>query len=150
MQKSASRSIQSAYAAAIAVTVLLSGIAAAEQIEWPLEVYEIMDDKRIVVFLNPADVDAAPRWSPGEGPPPVTIDRLINQIRTSGLLESDGTTLHIQEIKLKKLELEPEVQTWYYLVRLDGDSASDRGKKYVAMLLNGTIVPALVEPQSIK
>ena len=36
MQKSASRSIQSAYAAAIAVTVLLSGIAAAEQIEWPL------------------------------------------------------------------------------------------------------------------
>ena len=58
--------------------------------------------------------------------------------------------LEIKEIELKKINDSSVENRWYYLVQWHENGECREKMKYSALLLNGKLVSALIEPESIK
>lgn len=106
-----------------------------------IEIFEKFDDLRMVAFINVKDIDNSPEWSPGVTPPPLTIDQAIKSITSAYKI---GT---IKEIELR---LVPKYEKkWHYLVKITNDAMKSKLSTYV-VLMNGVVIPAMIEPQGYK
>lgn len=116
---------------------------------FPLEIFDVLDDHRLVVFLRDNDIAASPQWRPGEGAPQLTIAEAIEQIRQH-INEHDLRLqdAHLHEIELKPIHGHEQEHRWYYLLqmRVPGKHKA----YYFAVLFSGKVVPAIEEPMSIK
>ena len=130
--------------------VLLGVLRTADAANWPLEVFERMDDKRIVVFLTEEDIDSSPAWEPAEGSPPLTLAAVIQVLDTWIQASIDRAGLKIHEIKLKAIPHHELDHHWYYLVQLTKRIDAKTEREYAAILMDGKLVPAIREPASVK
>lgn len=116
---------------------------AARAAQLPVEVVETLDQNRLVVYLSEAQIDAIPAWQPGAGQPPMSLQaavaRALEWIRDRDLY----TDARIYELKFKPVHNYEALNRWYYLVdlRLPGGR-----RHFIAVLPNGDVVPAMVEP----
>lgn len=118
---------------------------------WPQEIIDTMDDQRLVVFLPNADIAASPEWQPMEGtPPPLTIADAIAHLKKWMAGGPRYRNAEIHEIELKPIHGHEQEHRWYYLFQLRRPDTGKRKRIYAAVLLNGKVVPAIVEPSSIK
>lgn len=117
---------------------------------WPEEIIDSMDGKRLVVFLPNADIVASPPWLPIEGAPPLSIAAALGHLKQwmSGDSRYQGAEIH--EIKLTPIRHHEQEHRWYYLIQLFHPDDRTRKAIYAAVLLNGEVVPVIVEPTSIK
>ncbi len=115
------------------------------KVEFPLEVFELIDDKMVVVFLKTGDVRTSPAWRPGESAPPLDLETVVKLA-----LRDHAGTVRIREIKLTEINDPDADHRWYYLVRLIDESGTEPTDRYVAVLMNGKVFPGLVQPQAIK
>ncbi|WJW74998.1 hypothetical protein QVG61_10885 [Thiohalobacter sp. IOR34] len=137
------------FKAVAGLVLLASGNALAGQ--FPLEIFEYFDDSKIVIYAREEAIQQAPAWMPETGAPPLGIGRLIeigNQwISRDPRLQG----AHIHEIELKPIRHHESQQRWYYLVQLQrADDSGKPVKTYLAVLLDGTVLPALREPAAYK
>ncbi len=117
----------------------------ADSIEFPLEVFEVVDDKMVVVFLKLEDVLASPEWHPGDSAPPLDLEAAVRLA-----IGSDEASRRVREIKLTEINDPNADHRWYYLVKLTEEAEAGPTDLYVALLMNGKAFPGLVQPQMIK
>ena len=125
-------------------------VANASAMQFPLEIIERFDEFRIVVYANQADLDKAPAWEPGKGAPPLSIEKLLRIITQQA---SEDARLHnaiIQKIELKPIRQYQAGQHWYYLVQLKVFTGEHPSMQYIAVLMDGKVLPAVSEPDSYK
>jgi|GEM_PF-932907 len=118
--------------------------------QWPLEIFEVMDDKKIVVFLKDEEIAASPEWQPAEGAPPLSIGSVLKTV--GDWVEKDPRLAgsQVQELALKPIHGHEKEHRWYYLVRLHGKQDPRKTTHYLIVLLSGKVTPAIVEPMAIK
>ncbi len=118
---------------------------------WPEEIIDSMDGRRLVLFLPNEDITASPQWLPADGaPPPLDIAGAMAQLKEWMAGDPRYRETEIHEIKLTPIRRHEKENRWYFLFQL---RHSDGGKPkaiYAAVLLNGKVVPVIVEPASIK
>ncbi len=116
----------------------------------PVEIFDVMDDQKLVIFLQDEDIAASPQWNPAEGGPPFTIADALNHARQSIEKDPRLTQAEVYDIELKPIRDHKLKHRWYYLLHL---RAMENGKPrnyFLAILLGGKVVPAIAEPASIK
>jgi hypothetical protein len=127
---------------------LISGNVLADQ--FPVEIIEYFNDTKVVVYVNESDIEKAPIWNPTKGAPPLTIAMLIKDVQEWNSSAPDLAGMQIHEIELKPIRHHEKQDRWYYLVHLTGPKSKHSGRQYLAVLMNGKIVPAIREPASFK
>ncbi len=130
-----------------APTVLLLVATAAGAASWQRETIEYLDGQKIAVYVTEDDIAATPEWRPEQGPPPLTLARLIEIIRASSAADPRLADARIREIKLQPVSHHEKQHRWYYLVKLQ---SADGHSHYKAVLMNGKLVQAIGEPLPIK
>jgi hypothetical protein len=123
------------------LTALAGGVTQAASL--PAEVVENLDQYRIVLSLDEAQIRAIPAWRPGEGKPPMSLDaavtRTLEWINSKELLKD----AQIYELKYKPVHNHETLDRWYFLVEL---RMQDGMKRFLAVLPDGQVVPAIAEP----
>jgi hypothetical protein len=129
----------------ITIPFLLAGLTAgiAQAASLPAEVVENLDQYRIVLYLNDTQIDSIPAWRPGEGGPPMSLEAAVDSTLEwvgANELYRDAS---IYELKYKPVHNYEALNRWYYLVEL---RMQDGRKRFLAVLPDGTVVPANEEP----
>ncbi|MCG6887319.1 MAG: hypothetical protein LJE74_08930 [Proteobacteria bacterium] len=127
---------------------LISGNVLADQ--FPAEIIEYFNDIKVVVYVNESDIEKAPAWNPTKGAPPLTIGMLIKDVQEWNSRDPNLASMQIHEIELKPIRKHEKQDRWYYLVHLTGPESAHSGRQYLAVLMDGKIVPAIREPASFK
>ena len=114
----------------------------AQPVEFPLELIEYLDDVKVVAFVRPSALEKAPTWDPVAEPLPLGIPQALQAVRA---FVGPDSGYRLRSIELKPIPSHPG--HWHYLVR----TTDPHGKpRYFAVLLDGTLIPATVEPESYK
>lgn len=117
---------------------------------WPVEIFDVMDNQKLVLFLRKQDIASSPTWHPAEGAPPLTIAAALQHIQE--WIEKDprlnGAQVH--ELELKPIHEHHQQDRWYYLIQLSTNQQGKTTTSYAAVLMNGTVVAAISEPSSYK
>lgn len=123
------------------VWVMLVISMSAHAFEPKIEIVEQYDDLRMVAFISAQDIDDSPVWYPDQSPPPLSLGDAISIVRS---LNKTGA---IKEIEIR--EVPKHENKWHYLVKIADDAKTTRYDIYV-VLMNGKVIPAIIEPQGYK
>lgn len=88
------------------------------------------------------DIKSNPEWNPDLDAPPLTIAEAIHSVKT--FIKKTGS---IKEIEIRQVP--KHEKQWHYLIRTANDSMESKYSIYV-VLMNGKVIPAIIEPQSYK
>ncbi len=116
--------------------------------EFPVEIFEYIDDTKVVVFINKKDIDKSLQWYPFKGAPPLTMTDMLTKMKkylASGKIALSGA--RITGIELKQIPHHKD--NWHYLVKLKSNKKTIR-YYYFIVLMNGKIIPAVKEVESFK
>lgn len=117
--------------------------------QFPLIIIEPFDETKIIIYVSETDIENSPAWKPSDGTPPLTIEKLITDIKRHNGGDSKLANAIIHEIELKPVLHHEKQNRWYYLVQM-----KTVGKKsyrhYFAVLMDGKIISAIREPESYK
>ena len=114
--------------------------------QFPLEIIDYMDDATIIVYAKKDDINNTSVWIPGEGNVPLGINELVSKVNSWLKTQPEMSALKINEIELKKVKKHEKENYWYYLLQLKNHNDI----QYLAVLMNGQILPAIKEPKSYK
>lgn len=110
-----------------------------------VEIIEQFDNLRTIAFIEPSAIKQSPQWDPKLSPPPLTISAALEAVKNFRK-EADFSN-DIKEIELRQLP--HENNKWHYLIKIDNPELTSKYDIYV-VLLNGIVIPAIIEPQSYK
>ena len=110
-----------------------------------VEIYEQFDNLKMVAFINPQDIEKSPVWNPNSDVPPMTLDVAIAKLRQ--FVAESGELGAISEIEIRPVP--GYGSKWHYLVKVKNDALQSKYALYV-VLMNGVVVPAIIEPPSYK
>lgn len=120
-------------------------LAGGSQAQPMVEIIEQIDNSRMVAFVEQADIEAGPAWIPGASPIPLSVDAALQSI--SRFSEASGRADAIDEIEIRKVP--GHEKRWHYLVKVADDRMTTRYRLYL-VLMNGKVVPAIIEPEGYK
>lgn len=123
-------------------------LASTESQALPTEIFENMDGNTIVAFVEQAEIDAAPNWNPMEESPPLTIKGLTRTLHEFTTPMRGLSDARLREIELRQIP--GHADYWHYLVDMTTASDGNLHHHYFMVLMNGKIIPAIREPESIK
>ncbi len=119
-----------------------------QAIELPIEIFEYVDNARVVAFVKESDIDAADDWKPDGSAPALSINNVaaIANEYAAGNEGMNGAT--IEEIALRRI---PHHEgKWHYMVKMKTETEEKVRYHYLVVLMNGRSIPAIREPSSIK
>ena len=128
------------------VALLFSFFSNTYAFQFPLEIIDYMDDATIIVYAKKNDINKTSTWIPGEGSLPLSVDDLVSKVNIWLKTQPNMINLKINEIELKKVKKHEKENYWYYLIQLHNKNNT----QYIAVLMNGQILPAIKEPKSYK
>jgi len=128
------------------VLLLLSGNA--YSYEFPVEIFEYVDNIKVVAFINESDIDETVSWQPFQGPPPLSIGSAIEAIQ--GYISSDSRLPNASLMEIKLQQIPHHDAHWHYLVKIKTETGDKTRYDYFVILMNSKIIPAVREPQSYK
>lgn len=118
---------------------------------WPEQVFDDMDGTRLVVFMPSKDIINSPAWLPGElDSPPMTLGQAVSRLKAWLVSEGLGDDTEISSIELKPLKRHEKEHRWYYLFHLQPEGGESGKAMYAAVLFNGAVFPAIIEPGSLQ
>lgn len=110
-----------------------------------VEILEQFDNLRMVAFISMEDIDNSPVWNPERGAPPLTIIDAIKAVRNFG--KSSAVSGEIKEIELRPVPRHEK--HWHYLIKVANDAMTSKYNVY-AVLMDGKVIPAIIEPNGYK
>ena len=114
-------------------------------IQTKIEIYEQFDNLRMVVLIGENDINNSPEWNPGLSPIPLTVGEAIQAV--IALNKAAKTPNAIKEIEIRPI---PHYENhWHYLIKIANDAMNIKYSIYV-VLMNGKVIPAIIEPQGFK
>lgn len=120
----------------------------AQSFQPSLEIVEQFDDVRLIAFINEADIENYPLWRPLTEAPPLSIRNAIQAINQYKANNGKLITGIVKEIELR--EMPHHKNYWHYLVKINiAPGKKPRYQVYV-VLMNGKVIPALIETESYK
>ncbi len=115
----------------------------------PVSLLEHVDDRVLALSIPEEALVDSPRWQPGQGPVPFTVQQLIRRIENwVQQTRPEVESVRFREFVLKPVESPRYGRYWHYLVvfrPVVGGRESEQDS-YVAVLLDGRIFHGLVEP----
>ncbi|HEB57623.1 MAG TPA: hypothetical protein ENJ01_00185 [Gammaproteobacteria bacterium] len=112
-----------------------------------VEIIERFDDFRIVAFIDEADLADYPVWDPMQGEVPLSIGGAIQAVRAK------HNHMHLQNSIVREIELREIAgrrNYWHYLIVTRDASRDDAQDEVYVVLMNGKVIPAIIEPESVK
>ncbi len=107
-----------------------------------VEIIEQFDNLKMVAFISQEDIKSNPEWNPDLDVPPLTVSAAIKAVK-----KYTKSLKPIKEIEIRKV---PDYKNqWHYLVKSADDSMQSKYDIYV-VLMNGKVIPAIIEPQGYK
>ncbi len=116
---------------------------------FPLVIIEPFDETKIVIYVSETDIEQSPAWTPADGAPPLTIEKLIRDINRYKTRDPRLAGAIVHEIELKPIQHHEKQNRWYYLVQMK-TTKNKPHRHYLAVLMNGKILSAVKEPESYK
>ena len=110
-----------------------------------VEIFEQFDDLKMVAFISEKDINNSPEWNPDIGAPPLTVFQAIKSVRDFN--KPSNFTGAIKEIEIRPVP--KHGKHWHYLIKITNDATKTRYDIYV-VLMNGKVIPAIIEPQTYK
>jgi hypothetical protein len=117
-------------------------------IEFPIEISEYIDDVKIDAFINKEDLENTSQWTPFESSPPLTINQALTAI-----LNDEKSEINLNNASVIGVELKPvphHKSYWHYLVKIKTISEEGSEPHFFIVLMDGKVIPAIKEPDSIK
>jgi hypothetical protein len=115
---------------------------------FPVEVFEYIDNARVVVFVNEADIDKTLHWIPFEGALPLTLTDALNAIQQHVAANPELTNAVLSGVELKPVPHHEGY--WNYLVRMKTFTDGKPVSHYFIVLMDGKIVSGIKEPETVK
>ncbi len=115
-----------------------------------IEIFEQFDNFRVVAFLNKNDIEKSPTWKPGMTAPPLTVVGAIQALQT--FVKKSNAANTIAENTIKEIEIRTipkDEQHWHYLIKVADEAMQAKYDIYV-ILMDGTVIPTIIEPQGYK
>ena len=107
-----------------------------------LEIIEQFDDLNLVAFISSEDMSSNPQWEPGAEKPPLAVEDAIGAVMS--FVKSPEP---VKEIEIRQVP--GHEKQWHYLVKTVNHSLKAKYSLYV-VLMNGKVLPGLIEPQGYK
>lgn len=117
-------------------------------IDFPIEISEYFDDVKVDVFINEEDLNQSKPWQPFESSPPLSMNQALMAIKDIEDSESVYSDAKVIGIELKPVPHHKSY--WHYLAKLKVMSEDGPESAYYVVLMNGKVIPAIKEPESIK
>ena len=130
--------------------VLAMSPAIGQTADYPLEIIERFDDAKVVISIDERDIAAAPAWRPAEGEPPVNTAALVSAVREWSARHPDLAQERIRKIELKPISRHEGQRHWYYLVKTKNPADARAEPHYLAVMMDGKVLPAIREPSAYK
>ncbi|HEC13849.1 MAG TPA: hypothetical protein ENI80_11510 [Acidiferrobacteraceae bacterium] len=121
----------------------------AQSFQPSIEIIEQFDDVKLVAFINEADIENYPLWHPLTEAPPLSVNKAIQSIKNLYKTNRDHLLpKSVKEVELRKISRHEYY--WHYLVKIKTNN--DKKPKYqiYVVLMNGKVIPALIETESYK
>lgn len=110
-----------------------------------IEIIEQFDNLRMVAFISTDDINNSPEWSPKLDAPPLSIAEAIAAVKE--FIKDPSSSVAIREIELRMV---PRYEKhWHYLIKIANDEKKTKYDIYV-VLMDGKVIPAIIEPQGYK
>lgn len=113
--------------------------------EFPIQITEYLDDKKIIVAINESDIDKTLSWMPESGAPPLTIVGALDAVRKKIGINGAEPVAELLEIELKQIPHHP--LQWHYLVKMINRHGGEQTPVYFIVLMNAKVIPALPRPE---
>ena len=110
-----------------------------------IEIIEQFDNLRMVAFISKKSINNSPAWNPSLEAPPLSVDKAIQAIKQFRKGPKNSTA--IREIEIRPVPRHEE--HWHYLVKIANDAKQTKYDIYV-VLMDGKVIPAIIEPQGYK
>ncbi len=133
---------------AVLAGLLLAMSGSALAFRFPVEMIEGVDGARVVVYFDKQDIEAAARWTPFEGEPPISVGEALAAVRTHVVNNSKAGEVTLKDVQLRRIPHHD--QDWHYMVVLESMRDGSTVMHYYAVLMNGKVIPAILEPESYK
>jgi len=115
---------------------------------FPLEIFENVAGNRVVAFIEESDIDKSIHWKPFDQAPPVTVEQATRAVFKHLGAEKDMVDTEIVEIELRPIPHHED--QWHYMVKMKMQNNDEVKYRYFIVLMNGKVIPAIREPDSIK
>ncbi len=116
--------------------------------EFPLEIIEYVNSAKVTAFINERDIDKSVSWTPFKSAPPLTIENVTSAIQKYIAGKPEYANAKLVEIELRRIPHHEE--QWHYMVKMQTNINNAPHNHYFVVLMNGKIISALVQPESIK
>jgi hypothetical protein len=127
----------------LVVALLTTGAHASES---NVEIFEQFDNIRVVALIDIDDIDNSPKWNADVDPVPLSVDAAIKAIRD--FIKQPGTIGAIREIEIRTIKKYPG--HWHYLIKTVASDPGSHGYDVYVVLMDGKVIPAIIEPESFK
>ena len=117
-------------------------------VEFPIEITEYVDEVRIAAYINKEDIKNNVQWTPFEGPPPLSIHEALKSVQEYMKSDEDMASATLVEIELRPIP--HHEKSWHYLVRMRYQSEDKVRPHFYLVLMDGKVISAIREPESIK
>jgi len=115
--------------------------------EFPIEITEYIDDVKVDAYISKSDIDQELIWTPFDGAPPLSIAAALQAIQGYAA-NTDLADMTLTGIELKKIPRHEK--HWHYLVKIKSEVDGIVESHYFIVLMDGKVIPAIKEPESIK
>ncbi len=121
----------------------------AQSYQSSIEIIEQFDDIKLVAFINDSDLKNYPQWQPVKEVPPLTISKAIQAVHNFHKKNNEKIVAEtIEEIELREI---PRYDSfWHYLIKIKINDNKDSKHQVYVVLMNGKVIPALIETESFK
>jgi hypothetical protein len=117
-------------------------------VEFPIEISEYIDDVKIDAYINKEDLNKTSQWTPFESSPPLTINQALTAILNDEKSEIDFSHAQVIGVELKPVPRHKSY--WHYLVKIKTVSEDSTEPHFFIVLMDGKVISAIKEPDSIK
>lgn len=131
-----------------AAVFLLFFCANAYAAEFPVEIVEYVGNTRVVAFIDEQDIAESRQWQPFEEEPPLAMNDAIDVLQKFIASNKEFTDTELLEIELRKLPRHE--QHWHYMFKTRTTINEASHQLFFVVLMNGKIIPAIREPETLR
>ena len=128
--------------------LLLLFSANAFAVKFPIEITEYIDEVKVDAYINEADLNKTSKWTPFKSAPPLSVNDALASIKQH--IHADA---NFADTTLIGVELKPvpgHTAYWHYLIKLKTVTDGKSQPHFFVVLMDGKVISAIKEPESIK
>lgn len=116
--------------------------------EFPIVIREYIDDIKIDAYINKTDLDSLEPWTPFESPPRLSVGGALMAVKN--YIDADTRYADFSLVGIELKLLPQHERYWHYIVKINTLLEDRREPGFFIVLMDGKVIPAIMQPDSIK